>query len=92
MKIENIERVNQIKDELSTFKKNINQMQNWIKIHPDGEGFLLQEFSDGSGHLNIGFMFKDGDYNAGIYKELANATLEIFEKHYAVLLAEIEEL
>ena len=92
MKIENIERVNYIKNDLATFKRNIAQMKNWIDTHPDGKGFLLQEFSDGSGNLKIGLMFKEGNYNAVIYKELANAALEIFEKHYAVLLAEIEDL
>ena len=92
MKIENITRAHNIAGELAVFRRNIDLMKKWIKDHPKGAGYSIQEYSDGSGSFEINTMFKKGDYNEDLYKELADTTLSILEKHYKVLLVEIEEL
>lgn len=92
MKIDNIERAYEIKDELSTFRYNIKGMTAWIKRNPEGSGFLIHEYSDGSGALEMKHMFQNGNFNEGVYKEMADSILKILEKHYEVLIAEIEEL
>jgi len=92
MKIENIKRASEIKEELLTFTHNIEQLQDWIKQYPEGEGFIIQQYSDGSGGLNIDSMFTNGNYNRSLYKELADVNLTVLKNHYNVLIAEIEEL
>ena len=92
MKIESITRAHEIKDELSIFRQNIKGIKDWIKENPKGSGFLMHEYSDGSGALEMKHMFQNGDFNEGVYKEMADSILKILEKHYDVLIAEIEEL
>ena len=92
MLLENIKRASEAKEEVQTFINNIGQLEDWIKEYPEGEGFLIMHNYDGSGGLNIDYMFTKGNYNRALYKELADTNLAVLKSHFKVLLAEIEEL
>lgn len=89
MKIENLRRAEYLKDEINTLEKAIRELENFdIKK----KSLSITEYPDGSGAISDVSFYINGNYNNELYIDLGVSILEIYRKHLALKIAEVETL
>ena len=90
MKEESLNRASDIREELSTTKRNIATLEKQLaKIEPTS--IIIREYDDSSG-WNIESIFYKGGYNADLYNGILSDILQRYQTHLKLLLAELKEL
>lgn len=93
MNIKNSGRIIEAISELDKFDSNLEVLYK-MKAKNDTKGLggiLLQEYSDGSG-LHTVKMYRSGNANPDLNREILDAVIGVIEKHMLLLTQEMETL